>query len=429
MNNRNRLKAGLALAAALAMPVLTNGCGADGDNPLCCNEFKVGGTITASIGGSAESQVAVQAVSDFSGIAAAAIDDITTACRGIATDLDATKAEQDMAEANPDRQARLNAWCSLALSKITAFKAIAKGTAQGGVAATLEVAVVPPKCSASVSAKANCQAKCSGSASCDLKANPPVCKGGKLEVSCKGTCMLEGSATMSCEGKCGATCKGDCTAQGGVAVECQGKCEGTCAAGGMAGGTGVQADGSCKGTCQGTCKADVQAPAVMCSGSCNGECSGSCTAAANASAKCSGKCMGDFEPLKCEGGTLEGGCKAEAKCEGNCDASVSAKAECTPPTVGIVLKVSGGGMAAAEAQIAAFTRLKATLEANLPLVFAFKARLEGMGKLAGTFAANVDAVTDIKAACILPVVGAIGQAVKDVEVSAKASVDLVASVP
>src|SRR5687767_6167025 len=95
MNKMNRFKAGLAVAAALALPVLTNGCSDDGSNPLCCNEFKAGATITADIGGSAQSQVAVQALADFSGIAGAAIDDITTACRGIATDLDATPADKD----------------------------------------------------------------------------------------------------------------------------------------------------------------------------------------------------------------------------------------------------------------------------------------------------------------------------------------------
>ena len=35
-------------------------------------------------------------------------------------------------------------------------------------------------------------------------------------------------------------------------------------------------------------------------------------------------CDGDFEPLKCEGGELKGGCSVDAKCEANCDASVSA---------------------------------------------------------------------------------------------------------
>ena len=44
---------------ALALPVLINGCSSDASNPLCCTEFKVGATIDASIGGSAQSQVVI----------------------------------------------------------------------------------------------------------------------------------------------------------------------------------------------------------------------------------------------------------------------------------------------------------------------------------------------------------------------------------
>ena len=61
--------------------------------------------------------------------------------------------------------------------------------------------------------------------------------------------------------------------------------------------------------------------------------------------------------------------------------------------------------------IQAVGRLKATLEANLGVVLAFKARLEGMATVVGTISANVDAVADIKAACIPAMVAAIGTAV------------------
>jgi hypothetical protein len=136
-------------------------------------------------------------------------------------------------------------------------------------------------------------------------------------------------------------------------------------------------------------------------------------AMAGASVKCDGMCAGDFEPLKCEGGKLEGGCQVDAKCDANCNASVSAKAECTPPQV--VLAFSGS------ANIQAVGQLKATLEANLPLVFAFRARLQGMADIAGTFTANVGAVTDIKAACIPAVIAAVGNAGQDVSASFSAA--------
>src|SRR6185295_6220423 len=92
------------LFASTAFVVSMMACGPA--DQLCCSEkdFQVGGTITAEIGGGAQTQVAVQAIADFAGIAAASIDEITTACRGIATDLDAPKADQDAAEAAPERR-------------------------------------------------------------------------------------------------------------------------------------------------------------------------------------------------------------------------------------------------------------------------------------------------------------------------------------
>ena len=410
MNTSNRFKACFVAATLLALPIVTNGCSAvsDAQGAVCCTEFKAGGTVDVKIGGGAEANVAVQAVADFAGIAAAGVDDITTACRNIATDLDADKAKGDAAEQTVDKKDKMKAWCELAVSTIGTFKAKAGGT--------LSIEVKPPVCSASISAKANCQAKCSGSASCDIKANPPKCTGGSLSVSCKGGCTASGSAEVKCEGSCSAECHGECTVMGGV--ECSGKCEGTCEAGGSAGGTGAQADGTCKGTCKGTCS--VTPPGVKCTGSCKGTCSATCMGSATASVKCDGKCDADFEPLKCEGGKLEGGCMASAKCEGNCDASVSAKAECQPPSVGIVFTGS--------ADASAVGRIQATLEANLPLIFSFKARLEGMAKLTATITGNADVIVDIKAACIIQVAAAAAAAVEDVGASVSATGSIVGSI-
>ena len=411
MNTSNRFKACLVAATMLALPVVTNGCSsvADAQAAVCCTEFKAGGTVDVKIGGGAEANVAVQAVADFAGIAAAGVDDITTACRNIATDLDADKTKSDAAEQTVDKRDKMKAWCTLAVETIGTFKGKAMGT--------LSIEVKPPVCSASISAKANCQAKCSGSASCDVKANPPKCTGGSLSVSCKGGCTAEAGATLKCEGSCTGSCSGSCTAQGGV--ECTGKCEGTCTASAQGGtGTGIQADGTCKGTCKGTCS--VTAPSVKCEGSCQGSCDAKCEAKAGGSVKCDGKCDADFEPLKCEGGKLEGGCMASAKCEGNCDASVSAKAECQPPSVAIVF--------AGAADVSAAGRIQATLEANLPLIFSFKARLEGMAKLTATITGNADVIVDIKAACILQVAAAAAAAVEDVGASVSATGSIVGSV-
>lgn len=400
---------GAALMGAIVLPLGLQGCSDDGSNPLCCDEFKVGATIDANIGGSAESKVAVQAVADFAGIASAAISDITTACQSMARDLEAPAADLEAAEAKTGKD-KMEAYCAAAVKAI--------GTVKAKVGGKIVVKAEAPKCQASVSAKANCQAQCSGGAKCDATVDPPRCTGGSLEVSCKGECKAKAGATLKCEGSCSAECKGSCTATAG-GVECKGKCEGTCKGQAQGGtGTGIQADGTCDGTCEGTC--EVVAPGAKCEGSCKGECAGSCTGSAEASVKCDGECTGDFEPLKCEGGKLEGGCKVEAKCDANCDASVSAKAECTPPSV--VVAFEGA------ADIQAAGKLQATLEANLGVVLAFKSRLEGMIAVTANFSANVSAVTDIKAACIPPVVAAVGSALADVQASAKATASIAGSV-
>jgi hypothetical protein len=413
MNTLNRFKAPLLVATALALPLITNGCSAveDAQGAVCCTEFKAGATIDANIGGNAQAQVAAQAIADFSGIASAAVEDVTSACRSMAQELDAPQAEQDAATAEKDKRKALDLWCKAAVKAVGTVKAKAGGT--------LTIDVVPPKCEASVSAKANCQASCSGSAKCDLKANPPKCTGGSLEVACKGSCSLDGKASIACTGKCTGKCQGSCTASGGVAVKCEGKCEGKCSADAQGNGNGVNAEGKCTGFCDAKCTADAKAPAIECTGSCEGSCDAACTGTAEVSAKCDGKCEADFEPLKCTGGKLEGGCQVDAKCEGNCDASVSAKAECTPPSV--TVSFSGA------ADVQAAGKLQAVFEANLGVIFAFQARLDGMAKLTATITGNADVIVDVKKACIPAMLAAAAAAVEDVEAAGSATVSIVAA--
>lgn len=111
---------------------------------------------------------------------------------------------------------------------------------------------------------------------------------------------------------------------------------------------------------------------------------------------------------------------ASAKCDANCDASVSAKAECTPPSV--TIEFSGS----ADVQFAG--KLKATLEANLPLIFQFKERLKAMAAVTGTITGSADAIVDIKAACIIQVGAAAVAAVSDVGAAVSATGSVVASV-
>jgi hypothetical protein len=138
-----------------------------------------------------------------------------------------------------------------------------------------------------------------------------------------------------------------------------------------------------------------------------------------ASVKCDGKCDADYQPLSCEGGTLEGGCMVDAKCGGSCNASVQAKASCTPPQITISFAAS------ADTNLA---KLKATLEANMPKIVEVQTRFTLLGDAAATVSGNFSAVTDIKAACIPVVAESALEAGKDVTATAQATASVTASV-
>src|SRR6478735_6330358 len=362
MNLKNRLKPFTAVAfSALALSTVIAGCSdlKDAQDAACCKEFEAGADMTnvdfgvdASIKGTFSAFAS--AASDLSAVGTGSISDITTACRNIALDLGADADDPAGQKSGVDG---MKAWCTLASGQISANFG-ASGKLAGSISAKFE----PPKCTASLTAQANCQAQCDVSAMCDIKANPPTCTGGTLTVECGGSCTASGSADVACTGSCSGKCSGSCKASGGVKVDCKGKCEGTCTAGAAGGatekGTGIQADGRCDGQCDGTCTLDADAPKIECTGQCDGHCDATCKGTADLKVKCDGKCDAEATPLKCEGGKLEGGC--------------SAKAECTPPSVAIVAKANGSLDAEGKVQ---YETAIASLEANLPkILIVLKAR-------------------------------------------------------
>jgi len=375
MNLKSRLKPFSAVAfSALAVSTLIAGCSdvKNAQEAACCTAFEVGADMTnvdfgvdADIKGSFSAFA--NAAGDLSAVATASIADVTIACQNIALDLGADAADPKVA--GKTGTAALSAWCDLAKAQISGSFG-----ANGSLATSVSVNFEPPKCSASLTATANCQASCSVDAKCDIKANPPTCKGGTLSVECSGGCTAEGNASLACTGSCSGGCTGSCKASGGVTVDCKGKCEGTCSAGAMGDttGSGIQADGSCQGQCDGTCTLDADAPKIECKGTCDGHCDAKCSGTAEVKAKCDGKCDADYTPLKCEGGKLEGGCDVDADCQGSCNASASAKAECTPPSVSVTATAKGNLSADGQLQLQAAL---ASLEVNLPkILVVFKAR-------------------------------------------------------
>ena len=162
-----------------------------------------------------------------------------------------------------------------------------------------------------------------------------------------------------------------------------------------------------------TCKLSV-AQKLACQARCAGM--AMCDGAANPVVCTGGALSGGF----CTGGKLEGGCKVDAKCDANCDVSVVAKADC--PLGMVTLTVNG----AAEPSTAA--TLKSTLEASLPLVFALSAHFKAEAEVASGVSGNADALVDLKAACIPPVVAAAQAAVSDVAAGASASSSVISTV-
>lgn len=408
MNKFNRLVGTPIFLSALALPAFVIATGCDGKDALCCTDFKVGadlGNVDLGVEGTAKGTMTAfaQASGDLSATAQAMVDDVTNACRNIAIDLD-QPADKRLAASRLGGRDAMNAWCGLAIDAITAVKA----------AGTLTIAVIGGRCDINVSVKARCQAQCDVNGTCDIKATPPTCKGGKLVVDCKGQCdATVESPSISCTGSCMGTCSGTCAATvQAPMVACDGTCDGTCTGSGGAGNNGIQTDGTCKGTCSGSCTARPGSASVACSGSCQGSCTGSCAATpGSASVQCSGRCTGDFEPLTCEGGTLEGGCEVDAKCDANCSGSAQAKADCTPPELTITLSAMSNAAA-----------IRATLEENLPAIlgifrFQGKAFVDAAGSVAASGSASVSAVVSspsIKGTACLAAIGtAVSEAVQN----------------
>src|SRR6188768_3482584 len=164
MNLKNRLKPFTAVAfAALALSTVVAGCSdlKNAQDAACCSEFKAGEDmasvdfgVDASIKGSFAAFAT--AASDLSAVGTGAIADVTTACQNIALDLGADSNDPSVVGATG--QDALTAWCALAKAQINANFG-ASGKLAGSASAKFE----PPKCSASLTATANCQASCNAS--------------------------------------------------------------------------------------------------------------------------------------------------------------------------------------------------------------------------------------------------------------------------
>ncbi len=343
---------------------LPGSCPADISNPeaIMSANFGLKGEIEGKV------KAALAAGANLQALAAEVEADVSTACGNLAKDLGATDEDIAPKEEGPGKKAE--AACTAAVKFLGDVKA--KANISGG----LKVDVVPPKCSASMNAMADC------AASCDASIKPGEakveCEGGEIsgtcEGKCEGTCTVEAGA--QCEGACGGSCEGACEAD--FSGTCGGNCTGKC--------DGADAKGKpCAGKCEGKCDAKGKG---SCGGTCKGSCSASCemSGKADCSGTCSGGCSVEMKAPKCSGEIKPP--EMSAECKANCDAKVSGKVECTPARVSV--KFSG----AADAEAA--SKLKGALEANLPAIL--KVTLGMKGRLESAVASVKASIEGVKAA-------------------------------
>lgn len=279
-------------------------------------EFKLDVSAGAKLKGG------VTAALNLKALAAEIDGDLKVACGNLAKDLGSKEQFADGTSA-----------CKAAIKVMGDVKA------KMGASASIKLDLQPPKCSASMSAMADCAGSCDASV-----------KGGKAEVKCEGG-EISGSCGAKCEGSCemeaGAACDGECSGSCDASFKgtCTGTCDGKC--------DGKNTKGECKGTCEGKCDAGAK-------GECKGKCGGSCKmkAAAECKGTCSGKCSVEMKEPKCSGEVKPP--QVSAECKASCDAKVSGKLECTPARV--ALAITGAADASASANF------KAAVEKNLPAI-------------------------------------------------------------
>jgi hypothetical protein len=381
-----KLAAAPVLAALVAAPLLTTACGDDAGGLTGDCAAEISGKVDAF---SASVDAMVKASADMKA-------ELYVACANIANDLDAEGAPA--ADKKDPTDDELKAACDIAAKAI--------GEAKGS--ATLELEIIPPRCTVNAEAQVSCEGECYASAECDPGKVEARCEA-DLSVSCSGSCegevlACEGSASVAakCEGSCQAECTGKC---GGV---CKGECTGTW--------KGAEGESECDGDCKGECK-----------GECTGTCSGTCELAANSTFKCEGgtvrckgECSAEGTAPKCEGTLEPPSCKADAECQASCEGQAKFEATCTEPSVNVNFEGNA--------------ELSATLEANYGAVVKVAQKLKLIGEAAGGVAsAGGEVLGSVKgsascaakyAADFTAKVSAAAKASASVSVSVKASADV-----
>ena len=406
---------------ALLSSVLLCGCSSDTDSntnandignaygaesPSCCDaaDFQPGRTVGDGIGGSARSRITVQAAADFAGASNLLVEDITSACRNIARELDASQQDQAEAEerAYGGKVERADAWCKLAMSQVNSFAA---GGSVEFIRDSMDYAPI------STMTTLACLQECAVDAACDILASAPTCEYGDISQSCFGQCISGIRNGVYCQGICDGECISHCTTFGDDGVHCKGMCDGVCLASPGGSGDGIHVDGTCDGICKGTCS--VIAPDAICNGWCGGYCLGSCNYVYEdgqlVPAQCDGECDAEVAPISCRRGSVRSNCDTDAVCQLSCDTSAEANVEWIVKLVDV--EVTGVSSTWKKA------RLRSTLLANFGRIMAAHAKLHTMDKFGNDLAGNIPGIADIKPACHTVISATVQRAVDNVKKS------------
>ena len=287
---------------------------------------------------------------------------------------------------------RIKARLGLSADK-TGADVVAAVKAQYGITGSFKVAYAPPKCQVSAQATVEAAAKCDatvkpatatmkcegrceadvtvkgGKVGCDVDADVH-CSAPSISAACTGSC--KGACTLTAEAACSGTCQGTCTgtcdvkdASGNCAGKCDGTCKGTCQ---------MNAGGTCSGTCDGDCA--VQATGGSCDASAKVECFAE-PPSGEANVQCNAKCEGGVTPPE-----------VKAECQGSVKANAELKAECTPPTVDIVMDAG----ATATVNATAYAAFEESFRADIGAMVAGLQRADIALRAGATISASAEGV-------------------------------------
>ncbi len=327
---RTAMKPYAPIALTLASLALYD-CGGNVGDPTCSTStFNVDGNTFVTFGTTADARKVdafLQATLDLNAATVQIHDGITATCAAIGTDLGIAPSQYVAQSAG---ELPVAYTCRRVATEV---RAILNAALPAGQALTLTI--TPPVCQVDLNVVAQCNARCTGSAS----ATVPQCTG-TVVVDCTGSCS--GSCAGTCDATCTGTCDGTCTGRCGGT--CTGQCSGQCDA--------RDSTGRCIGTCMGTCTGRCSA---MCTGGCTGSCSAGC------SGSCRGECTGTCSvpgTVHCDGTFAA---QADVQCSAACAAQANARATCTDPQV-----IIGTAVTVTPAALDRLNTLVTSLQRNYP---------------------------------------------------------------